>query len=75
MRTRNDSVQAAPDALGSLQPHTFARAAELLGISKRTLQRVVDRGEIAVTIIGGRPRILQRHIERYLERQTRDAVV
>ena len=58
-----------------LYPNTYAQTGEQLGgISAKTVQRIVRRGQIAVTIIGGKPRILQKHIEAYLERQTREAV-
>lgn len=48
------------------------RAAEFLAISRRELDRVIDRGELIVVYHRSKPRLLWRHVVELLARQTEE---
>lgn len=55
-------------------PLTYAEVEKRLGIKRSTLRNIVRRRELGTVIVGGRPRILERQLAEYIERQTREAV-
>lgn len=47
--------------------YTYQEAASSVGVSVRTLQRLVERGEIAVKYIGSKPVIRATELDAWLE--------
>jgi len=69
-------IFGAPQAVPQPQPAsrpklalTYAEAAALLSVSKRTLQQLVSDGQIANITVAGSKRIEPGAIEQYLENQ------
>lgn len=46
--------------------YSIAGASRELGISKSTIHRMINNGEISKTIIGKSPRILRSEVEKFL---------
>ena len=65
----------APDPLRSLRLVPLAVAADVLAISKRTLQRLIAAGEFPAPVkVGATSRVRVDDLELYIERQRRKAV-
>lgn len=66
LQTRVDAVRYSPEAL------TYEQAGEYMGISKKSIQRMVDKGILPRVLLGPTEtstRILRRDCDDYLERQ------
>lgn len=65
---------STPDPFRSLRLLTLGAAADLLAISKRTLQRLINAGEFPRPVkVGATSRIRIEDLERYIERLRRKA--
>jgi excisionase family DNA binding protein len=65
---------STPDPLRSLRHVPLTVAAELLAVSKRTLQRLIAAGEFPTPVkIGATSRVRVEDLERYIEQQRRKA--
>ncbi|MEQ9454559.1 MAG: helix-turn-helix domain-containing protein [Phycisphaeraceae bacterium] len=61
---------AGKDRISQLHLISLDKAAEILSISKRTLQRLISAGEFPSPVkIGAASRVLVADIERFIERQ------
>jgi len=61
---------AASDPFRPLRLVSLATAAEILAISKRTLQRLIAAGEFPAPVkVGATTRVRVEDLERYIERQ------
>lgn len=67
-------ASSTPDPLHSLRMVSLAVAADLLAVSKRTLQRLIAAGEFPAPVkVGATSRVRLQDLERYIERQQRKA--
>lgn len=63
--------QDGPDTARLRPPVSVAAAAELLGVSRWTVYRMVDRGELRSIHVSQRQKILRAEIDQYIERAKR----
>lgn len=67
-------MASSPDPLRSLRLVPLTVAADLLAVSKRTLQRLIAAGEFPQPVkVGATSRVRVADLERYIERQRRKA--
>lgn len=65
---------ATPDALRPLRLVSLATAAEILGVNKRTVQRLIAAGKFPAPIkVGATSRVRLEDLERYINQQRRKA--
>lgn len=50
--------------------HSPEDLANLFNVSKRTIQRILHRGEIRSILVGGQRRITQEELDAYVKRQS-----
>ena len=63
------------DPLRSVRLVSLSAAADVLAVSKRTLQRLIAAGEFPAPVkVGAASRVRVADLERYVERQQRKAV-
>jgi excisionase family DNA binding protein len=53
----------------SIRLLTLSQAASILKVSRRTLHRMIKKGEIPVTRVGGRWRILESRFEEWVQKE------
>ncbi len=58
-----------PDTLPAL--YTIGQTAGMLAVSTMTVRRIIDRGELTPTRIGGQLRFTSAEIARYIDTATR----
>lgn len=54
---------------GQLQLVTMSQAAELLSVSRRTIERMIASGQLAKTKVRGRSMIALQELERFIRSQ------